>query len=159
MKKVKAILLLKKSDTWTLEIFDKKRVISECVEQWHKTPEATSIELSMEIKSKFQFKTQSQLGYIHASVKPTLLSAIKERGDERHPDTVWANLKAEVGFIEEKTSVVTGTKYWDVRSLATASKEDVKEFIDKLVRWAGEWAIEIETPEDYKKRLGIKELK
>jgi len=159
MKKVKGICLLKKLPTnWELRIFNEPYIIQQCLEQWHKTEDAVSIELEFEIKSKFQFKTQSQLGYIHASLKPVIIGFVQSHGDERKVDEIWNDIKVAVDFTEEKKSCVDGKPYMDVKSLATSSKEEVSGFIDRLIRWAGEWGVRIETPEDYKRRLGIKEL-
>lgn len=158
MKKVKGIIFLNKSHgEWELKLFDQKRILSECLEQWHKSDDAINIELDFEIKSKFQFKTKSQLGYIHASIKPTIISWAISHGDERKQEEIWDSINVAVDFIEERRSLVDEKPYMAIKSLAEASKEEVMEFIDKVLRWAGEWGIVIESPEEYKKRRGIKD--
>ena len=162
MKKVKGLIQLKKQSngTWKLQIFDTIRIISQCLEQWHKSENAISIDLEMEVKSVFQFKTNSQLGYLHAAIKPVLIKAYQDFGDKTSSQKeIWDKIKAHVGFIEEKFSPVDGASYWDVISCRDASKEQVTEFIDNLIQFAGEFEIRIETPEEYKSKMGIKELK
>ena len=45
--------------------------------------------------------------------------------------------------------------YWDVKSCANASKEEVSELIDQLIRFLGEEGIPVQTPEEYLNSKGI----
>jgi len=161
MKKVTGIAILKRiknSESWELKLPDEKRIISECLEQWHKTENAQAIELSFEIKSKFQFKSGSQLGYIHAAIYPTIIRSFRDWGNES-PESKLIELLKDQNDFTEVVPDLDGCPRRIVKSLSTASKEEVSDFIDRLIRWAGEWAIKIETPEEYMKRLGIRKLK
>jgi hypothetical protein len=62
-----------------------------------------------------------------------------------------------LNFVEQKFSKVDGQSYWDVKSCANASKEEVSELIDSLIRFLGEEGIPVQTPEEYMKSKGIEQ--
>jgi len=169
MKKVKTKLILnriskkegyKDSTNYQFTIKETGRVKEEIVQQWIHDENVDFLELDMEIKSTFQFKTTSQLGYLYAEVLIKFYAYMNEMGDDRIDEAKKRDLKMHpaVGFFEVDKNMFTGELSQFPKSFATASKEEVSECIDKLIRLAGDFGIVIETPEYYKQRKGIKEF-
>ena len=167
MEKVKEKILLKKigntgtyADDWIIIIQNEKQVIEKCIDQWLKDDMAIEIELDFEIKSIFQFKTTSQLGYLFAEVLKKFFDYMTAEGDDRSAEIKRRDLfmHPAINFCDYDINSLTGELQQTIKSLATSSKEEVKDLIDRLIRLGADFGIEIETPEDYKKRKGIKEF-
>lgn len=133
-------------------------VIEKCLQQWRRSEDAIEILLEAEIKSPFQFKTSSQLGYLYAEVLPKFYDFARESGNEWTDERCKTEAKVLMDFVETKTSPVDGSEYLDVKSFAVASKEEVSEFIDKLIRFLADYGVSVESPYDYKLRKGIKDF-
>lgn len=156
MKKVRAKVRITRSEGgWNIYFEDPKMVVYKCLAQWKKDDNAYEILLEAEIKSPFQFKTNSQLGYLHACLLPAFHDFALEAGNEWSQEQSKTQAKILMDFVEERRSVVNGDVYYDVKSFANASKEEVSEFIDKLIRFLAEYGVAVESPYDYRKRLGI----
>lgn len=167
MKKVKGKVDLVRTDKtgiisndWCFEFQHIKASVEEAILQWKKSDDTVRIHLEYEVKSVFQFKSKSQLGYLYAEVLPKIYKYMTEMGDDRHDEVKKTDLKmhSDICFFDVEVNHFTDDIYHKPKSLAKSSKEEVIEFIDKLIRLAGDMGIEIETPEDYKKRKGIKEF-
>jgi hypothetical protein len=155
MKKIRSILTLKKvSGTWKLIPQDWPKLVAEAVEVFIR-PEVIAVELEIEIKNPFKYKTTSQLGYLHAEVWKKVYEWAKSVGNEWTDEECRDQLKAHLNFVEQRESKVNGELYWDVKSCADASKEEVSELIDKLILFLSEEGIYVQTPEDFLKEKGI----
>jgi hypothetical protein len=155
MKKIRSILTLKKvSGTWRLIPQDWPKLTAEVVEVFTR-PEVLAVELEIEIKNPFKYKTTSQLGYLHAEVWKKVYEWAKSVGNEWTDEECRDQLKAHLNFVEQKESKVNGELYWDIKSCADASKEEVSDLIDSLIRFLGEEGIKVQTPEEYLKAKGI----
>lgn len=167
MEKVKDKILLKKigntgtyANDWKIYIEKEKQIIEKCIQQWLKDERAIEIELELEIKSIFQFKTTSQLGYLFAEVLKKFFDYMTAEGDDRSDEIKRRDIfmHPAINFCDYDLNGLTGELQQTIKSLKTASKEDVKDLIDRLIRLGADFGINIETPEDYKKRKGIKEF-
>ena len=157
MKKIRSLLTLKKvSGTWKLIPQDWPKLTAEAVEVFTR-PEVLAVELEIEIKNPFKYKTTSQLGYLHAEVWKKVYEWAKSVGNEWTDEECRDQLKAHLNFVEQKVSKVDGQIYWDIKSCADASKEEVSDLIDSLIRFLGEEGIPVQTPEEYMKSKGITE--
>lgn len=145
--------LKKVSGTWKL-IGDMSKLTQEAVELFIR-PEVLAVDLEIEIKNPFKFKTTSQLGYLHAEVWKKVYEWAKSVGNEWSDSECRDQLKMHLNFVEQKTSKVDGQPYWVIKSCADASKEEVSDLIDRLVRFLGEEGIPVQTPEEYMKSKGI----
>jgi len=156
MKSLRTILTLKKvSGIWKLT-GDMTRLTQEAVELFIR-PEVIAVDLEVEIKNPFRYKTTSQLGYLHAEVWKKVYEWAKSVGNEWTDEECRDQLKMHLNFVEQKFSKVDGQPYWDVKSCANASKEEVSELIDSLIRFLGEEGIPVQTPEEYMKSKGIEQ--
>ena len=156
MKKLRSLLTLKKvSGEWKLT-GDLKKLTLEAVEIFIR-PDVVAVDLEIEIKNPFKYKTTSQLGYLHAEVWKKVYQWAKSVGNEWTDEECRDQLKAHLNFVEQRESKVNGELYWDVKSCANASKEEVSELIDLLIRFLGEEGIPVQTPEEYMKSKGITE--
>ena len=167
MRKVKEILNIRKiantgiiAKDWKMIINNEGKVIEDCILQWKKDDNCIEIELEIEIKSVFQFKTTSQLGYLFAEVLKKYYQYMYEQGDDRSDDIKRRDIfiHPAINFCDYDINTLTGELQQNVKSLKGASKEEVSDLIDRLIRLAADYGLEIETPEDYKKRKGIKEF-
>jgi len=157
LKKLRSILTLKKvAGTWKLIPQDWTKLTAEAVEVFTR-PEVLAVELEIEIKNPFRYKTTSQLGYLHAEVWKKVYEWARSVGNEWTDEECRDQLKMHLNFVEQKFSKVDGQPYWDVKSCANASKEEVSELIDLLIRFLGEEGIPVQTPEEYMKSKGITE--
>jgi hypothetical protein len=155
MKKLRSLLTLKKvSGTWKLIPQDWSKLTAEVVEVFTR-PEVLAVELEIEIKNPFRYKTTSQLGYLHAEVWKRVYGWAQSVGNEWTDEECRDQLKMHLNFVEQKFSKVDGQSYWDVKSCANASKEEVSDLIDSLIRFLGEEGIPVQTPEEYMKSKGI----
>jgi len=159
-KKISSVLTIKRqSGKWDMFIHDRPRLVAEIVEKFVRNdPAIVEVELEIEIKNKFQFKTTSQLGYLHAEVWKRCYDWSKSVGNDWTDLQVRNELKMHLNFVVQKESLVDGVKYWDVKSCTDASKEEVAELIDKLILFLGEEVIPVQTPEEWKKSKGIEEF-
>jgi hypothetical protein len=157
MKKLRSILTLKKvNGIWDLVRNDWPKLTAEAVEVFIR-PEVIAVDLEIEIKNPFKYKTTSQLGYLHAEVWKKVYEWAKSVGNEWTDEECRDQLKAHLNFVEQKESKVNGAMYWDVKSCANASKEEVSDLIDSLIRFLGEEGIPVQTPEEYMKSKGIEQ--
>jgi hypothetical protein len=81
----------------------------------------------------------------------------KSVGNEWTDEECRDQLKMHLNFVEQKFSKVDGQPYWDVKSCANASKEEVSELIDLLILFLGEEGIPVQTPEEYLNSKGIEQ--
>jgi hypothetical protein len=96
-------------------------------------------------------KTNPQLGYLHAEVLPKFYAWMLDHGDTSSDDEKKRQLKLhpEVDFCERIENFFTRKIERVPRSFSTATKEEMSAVIDKLVRLAVDFGIEISTPEEY----------
>jgi len=165
MKKVKSTVILKRTDkslpkedlvAWSLVLESRLRVIEEIIQNFAKE-DTEEIILDIVMHSPFQSKTTSQLGYIHVAIKPQFISWCREQGNDESEEELWDNLKAELGFTIIRESKVDKNTYLDIMSFAEASKEQTSDFIEQSILFMAENKVHIESPDEYRKRKGIKE--
>ena len=165
MKAVKSIILLTKKNTeWslTLQKNDRLRVIEELVQQFVKSDEAIEVELEMIIKSVFQFKTSSQLGYLHAEIWEQFYKYYGEMGYAVENKVIQEQIRNDVkmsddvAFYDSRLNEITQQIYKVPRSFSKASKEETSIIIERIIRLGNGLGIPFTTPEDWKKSRNIK---
>jgi len=162
MRKIKTKLELIKTNAgyWDLTIHNRRIVVEECVEQWVISDNVISVDLEATITSPFQLKTSSQLGYFYAAVLPVFFKYMNNAGDDSSDDNKKNMLKLHpaINFCEIKENPLTGELIEMPRSYSKASKEEMSDIIDRHIRLAADFGLDVETSENYKKRKGIKEF-
>lgn len=166
MKKVEGTATLKRltpdhykdPENWVLFLEDEELAIQEIVQQWVRSEDAQELALEFRITSPFQMKSPRQLGYLHAEILPKITRGYQMYGNEYDKDQVYHILKLNF-FSDSIYDPIRDEYYRQPRSLAEASKDEVREFIDQCIRFANEAMpeITIETPEAYKRRKGIRD--
>ncbi len=109
-------------------------------------------------------KTYSQLGYFHAEIIRKWRIGLLEAGHQvpigqAGEEYVKFQIKTlpEIAFVEYKENIITGEKRQVLRSLASASKEEMSHIIDVAIRIGSEYfGVTFESPEEFKKRRGLK---
>jgi hypothetical protein len=160
MKQIKDIIILKKEDTrHVLIIPAERKIISQALEFFCKIDGKYIDEITLEINIKKiqKKKTREQLGYLYASVLPAIYDFLRESGYTCSEDAMKDMLKlhSEINWCSEVANYFTGEIFKRPKSFALATREEMSEIIDKLIRLAADFGIEVETPEDYKKRCCI----
>jgi hypothetical protein len=157
VKKLRSILTLKKvAGNWKL-VGDLSKLTQEAVEVFIR-PEVIAVDLEIEIKNPFKFKTTSQLGYLHAEVWKRVYEWAKSVGNEWTDEECRDQLKMHLNFVEQRFSKVDNQPYWAIKSCGDASKEEVSDLIDLLIRFLGEEGIKVQTSEEWKKEHGIEKF-
>jgi hypothetical protein len=106
--------------------------------------------------SEIGFKTTSQLGYFHAEVLPKLEIALKGAGWEIFNENQakdWLKLKCH--YFDEFSK--GKHKYQSVKSFSKAKIKEMAGFIDQAIRTCNFLGVQVEDPDEYKKRKGIKQ--
>lgn len=158
---VKDIIFLKNNNgDWKLDgtRTDWKTLALKAHDEFVKNQDCDEVELEVRITSIFQYKTSSQLGYLHAAVFPAFYQFMIDNGIEQTWEDTRTSIKLhpEIDFTIEKFNALTNKHYPEVKSLAKASKEETSQFIDKVIRLADRWNLKVEDPEVYKQRMQIK---
>ena len=111
-----------------------------------------------------QPKTFSQLGYFHAEILPKIMAGYREAGNIvpiGEQGEIWTKNQIktlpEIMFIEKIKNEKTGENIVNIRSLATASKEEMSHIIDTCIKVYGEYfGITFESPEYYKRKMRLR---
>ena len=110
-------------------------------------------------------KTYNQLAYLHAEILLKIIQGYREAGHDvpfnKEQSLIWVKKEIktlpEIMFIEDVPNAKTGETYTALRTFSDASKEEMSDIIDKVIRIYGDYfKIEFETPEAYKRRKGFK---
>ena len=153
---IKANIKLVKTDQgWSMVILEPERVKEQCVDKFIKHENTVSVILSCEIKRPFTDKSLSQLGYLHAAVFPVFYQQYIDQGiqiiTKEQEENVRDAIKYAISFIVEVPDIKGGVHY-KPKSLAGASKEEVSEFIEAVIRLAAEFSLIVPSPDEYLKQ-------
>lgn len=132
--------------------------LAQCLPKMVKEGEAEfSVDLTLEKRTKR--KTYPQLRYLNGVVYPAFFNEFERLyGIRQPPEYVKRKLKMheQVCFVEERTNMFTGELEYEPKSCAGASAEDVTILIDRLVALAASIALDIETPQEWCAKNGIR---
>jgi len=166
MKKVSSELLLKKKPDgkssnfrdWEIFLPNSLQLKHDLLAVFIKTKGATEIMLDIEVKNPFTAKTKPQLGYLHAAIFKPFYKYYKEAGLDYSEEQIRMQLKyhPEINFVDELYDPFDGNSQRIAKSVADASKFEVMQFIDRLIRFAASVGLVIEEPDVYRLRNGIK---
>jgi len=148
---------------WVLVPTDLNNLKAQAVEKFIKHDTTTSVILDMELKRPYVAKTLSQLGYLHAAVYPQFYNYYTEQGipgmdSQEQREKCRNDIKDAVNFTHQVESSLGMGPRLEVKSLADASREEVSEFIDSVIRLAAGYGIIVPTPEEYLEQHGAKEF-
>jgi hypothetical protein len=160
-----ALFLNRENGQWYFELdpLAEEYAKNKCLEYWLKDPQANGLELHAKIGNKFVDRTPNQIGYLYAEIYPKFYAYMRENGMEGPDELLKTSLKLhpDITFCETHENVFTGEITYQAKSCAggKSSKEELSEYIDRLVRLAAIFEIDIEDPETYKNRKGISDEK
>lgn len=159
MKKVEAILrVIREPDkTFTLMMKGRTSVLNQVLHYFVSNRNEDNfeyIDLSCVITKIAAFKTKPQLGYWHGEILPKAVIGYERSGYRNVSNGQAETWLKEMFFFEENTNELTGEIKKTPRSFEGATKEEMSEVIDQSILFIQEeLGIEVETPEDYKKRM------
>ena len=145
---------------WILVPIDLNNLRQQAIDKWVKGDASQSILLDMTIAWPYESKTGSQLAYIYGVCYPVFYSFYITQGyiveTEEQKEQIRNEVKYAVGFIEQKEpGKFYDKKSYQVKSLAKATKEEVSDFIDKVIRLAAEYSMIIPDPSEYLHKMGL----
>jgi hypothetical protein len=159
MAKVKSTMTLSRvQGGWALRVPDPHNLKKECVDKFIRSDEVQSIILEMEIRAPFKEKTLSQLGYLHAAVWPVFYQYYRDQGiqvdSKEQMEDVRDSVKMALGFVKSITDI-HGELHTKPKSLADASKDEVRDLIDWIIRLAADFGMIVPGPEEYLEKHGV----
>lgn len=165
MKKVKAHIKLFKppgTDHWVMTIIDPAAIRQALVDKFVKSSDILQIHLDATIERPREDKTISQLGYMHAAVWPVFYRFYEDQGiqvdTKEEKERIRDDIKVAIGFVQERTEMITGDKYYKVRSFANATKDQTSDMIDRIIRLAADYGMIVPDPLDYLQQHGRTEF-
>lgn len=170
MKKVKSTLILKRKtkfpskniEDWGLHLVETGRVKEEILQQWLRNEDAEEIELEITIKSIFQFKSNEQLGYLHAEIWRKWYNFYKDQGYATENKDIQEKIRndiklhEDVAFYSNEINDLTNNEYKKVKSFSKSSKEETSVIIERIIRLGNEFGITFIDSEEYKKQKRLK---
>jgi hypothetical protein len=162
MAKVKSTMTLTRSkDGWALKLPTGYNLKQQLVDKFIRSDEVQSIILEMEIRAPFKEKTLSQLGYLHAAVWPVFYQYYRDQGiqveSKEQMEDVRDSVKMALGFVKSITDI-HGELHTKPKSLADASKDEVRDLIDWIIRLAADFGMIVPGPEEYLEKHGKTEF-
>lgn len=156
------IKLIKHNTGWSFILIDPENLKQQAVEKFVRGSEAIqSIVLDMTIKAGHVEKSLSQLGYLHAACFPVYYQHYIDQGiqvvTQEQKEAVRDAIKYAISFVVEVPDFKGGVHY-KPKSLAGASKEEVSEFIEALIRLAAEYSMIVPEPAEYLEQHGAKDF-
>lgn len=149
----------KVNETWDFDFPRRAEFIEHIVSEYvHSDIEAFTVESTN--KKLSEAKTKSQLGYLHAEVlKKALMGYYAMGWDVQHIEQIKPLIKQQIGFYEYIHNEITSMAHKQLKSFSTATKDELRIAIDIMIRFIQEdLKQEVEDPDVYKKRMGIKEF-
>lgn len=119
----------------------------------------TAFSVNLTIEKVTNRKTYPQLKYLNGVVYPAFFEEFERLHGIRQPDEyVKRKLKMneQVCFYVEVTDPFTAEIEYEAKSCAGASVEDVMELIDRLLALAASIALDIETPQEWCAKNGVR---
>lgn len=160
MAKVKSTMTLSRvKDGFSLVMPDPANFKQTLVDKFIRSDEVQSIILEVEVRAPFKEKTLSQLGYLHAAVWPVFYQYYRDQGiqveSKEQMLEVRDSVKLALGFVKPVADI-HGEIHQVIKSLADASKEDVMDLIDWIIRLAADFGMIVPGPEEYLESHGVK---
>lgn len=152
-------LEFKNDDSWNCWIANEHEFKELCVDKYVNS-DILGFTLECSGKLLSGAKTQSQLGYLHAEVLKKALIGYQTFGwNINNTEQAKYLLKEQIGFHEEIEHPESDIKELRQKSFAEATREETRLFIDQAIIFIEqELRMKVESPENYKKRMGIKEF-
>lgn len=113
-------------------------------------------DICVEIKKAKKEASSRQRGYLWGVVYPCILDGLKELGNEDFIDTAEVHefMKLQTKHYERIETIINNKKVVTLKfkSIGQIGKlDETMEYIDKCIRWAGEWlGVTIPEPEGFK---------
>jgi len=156
MKKIKAqCKLIRTGDNYELILLGRSSVISKMIE-YHVTNHEKFQQkyFDLEFKPVASYKTNKQIGYWYGEIVPKAEFGYTSAGwngmDEKKAERM---LKEQCGFTELVINDITDETKVEVKSISDATQDEMKDLIDQAIMFIEQdLGIDVESPEDYKKR-------
>jgi len=156
MKKIKAqCKLIRVGDNYEIFLLGRNSILSKLIEYHVRDHEKFQEKyFDVEFKPAASYKTNKQVGYWYGEIIPKAEFGYMSAGwngmDEKKAERM---LKEQCGFTELVINDITGETKNEVRSISDATQEEMKDLIDQAIMFIEQdLGIDVESPEDYKKR-------